>query len=87
MSPLFPDAQRSTSDAQRLAAEVAGKKSGDESPHSKEKDWPHAPVHRLSEHGTYIVTAGTLHKQHWFRGPERLDRLESALLRILKDSG
>ena len=76
---------RSTSEAQRLAAEVIAKESGDKSPHSK--DWPHAPVHRLSEHGTYIVTTGTLHKEHWFRGPERLDLLESALLRILKGYG
>ena len=59
--------------------------SGEKSPHSK--DWPHAPVHRLSEHGTYIVTAGTLNKLHHFRGPEWLDRLESALLRHMKDAG
>ncbi len=50
------------------------------------KDWPRAPMHRLSDHGTYIVTAGTLHKEHWFRGPERLDLLESALLRIMKNN-
>jgi putative transposase len=59
--------------------------SGDESPHSK--DWPHAPLHRLIEHGTYIVTAGTLHKEHWFRRPESLDLLESALLRLAKRFG
>lgn len=84
-SPLYLPASEATSAAQRLAAQVAGAKSGNELPHSK--DWPHAPVHRLSEHGTYIVTAGTLHKKHWFRGPERLDLLESALLRLLKESG
>ncbi len=44
------------------------------------RDWPHAPVHRVSEFGTYIVTAGTLHKQHLFRGAERLDLLERQLL-------
>jgi len=82
---LLGGGARSTSELQRLAAEVSAKKSGDESPHSK--DWPHAPVHRLSEHGTYIVTTGTLHKEHWFRGPERLDLLESALLQILKGYG
>jgi putative transposase len=60
-------------------------KSGEASPHSK--DWPHAPLHRLSEHGTYMVTAGTLRKEHWFRGAERLDYLESALLRIVKSNG
>jgi len=59
--------------------------SGDESPHSK--DWPHAPLHRISESGTYIVTAGTLHKEHWFRGPERLDLLQSRLLEVAKQFG
>jgi putative transposase len=72
----------SASDHQRLAARVAATESGDKSPHSK--DWPHAPIHRLSEHGTYIVTAGTLHKQHFFRGAQRLELLESTLLRTLK---
>jgi len=48
------------------------------------KDWPHAPVHRLSEHGTYIVTASTLHKEHFFRGEERLTLLENKLLHLAK---
>lgn len=51
------------------------------------RDWPHAPVHRLSEHGTYIVTAGTLHKEHRFRGPERLDLLETQLLTLARQHG
>lgn len=46
------------------------------------KDWPHAPLHRLSQYGTYIVTGGTLHKDHHFRGPVRLELLESALLSV-----
>ena len=50
-------------------------------------DWPHAPLHRLSEHGTYIVTAGTYQKEHFFRGPERLERLTSDLLRLCAESG
>jgi putative transposase len=90
-SPLSLALPGGTSEAQRLAAQVAAAKSGTTMlcmvpvPHSK--DWPHAPVHRLSEHGTYMVTAGTLHKEHWFRGPERLDLLESALLRLVKAFG
>ncbi|HTU17115.1 MAG TPA: hypothetical protein VMG10_03570 [Gemmataceae bacterium] len=48
------------------------------------KDWPHAPVHRLSEQGTYIVTASTLHKEHFFRGKERLTLLENMLLVLAK---
>jgi hypothetical protein len=38
--------------------------------------WPHAPSHRISEHGTWFVTAGTLHKRHRFRTAQRLDLLE-----------
>lgn len=49
--------------------------------------WPHAPLHRLSEHGTFIVTARTLHKEHLFRGRERLDLLESRLLTLAKQYG
>ncbi len=49
------------------------------------KDWPHAPVHRLSEHGTFIVTASTLHKQHFFRGRENLTLLHDALLGLAKE--
>jgi hypothetical protein len=46
---------------------------------SHAKDWPHAPVHRLSDCGTYLVTAGTLYKEHCFRGPDALNLLQSAL--------
>jgi putative transposase len=39
-------------------------------------DWHHAPLHRLTEAGAYIITAGTLHKARLFRTPKRLDMLE-----------
>jgi putative transposase len=42
--------------------------------------WPHAPLHQLSETGTYFVTAGTLHKQHFFRGYDSLSNLQKLLL-------
>jgi putative transposase len=47
---------------------------------SQSKDWPHAPLHRLNGKGKYIVTAGTLNKQHFFGTRELLDLLESGLL-------
>jgi len=50
-------------------------------PHSK-TDWPHSPVHRLSEVGAYMVTCGTYLKQHRFGGNERLRFLCDALLRL-----
>jgi putative transposase len=51
------------------------------------RDWPHAPLHRLSEYGTYPVTAGTFRKEHHFRAPDRLDYLEAALLAAAKEVG
>ena len=34
------------------------------------KCWPHAPLHRLVGKGAFIVTAGTLSKEHFFRDAE-----------------
>ena len=45
-------------------------------------DWPHAPVHRLSEAGAYMVTCGTYMKQHFFRGEDCLRLLHDALLSL-----
>jgi putative transposase len=43
-------------------------------------DWPHAPMHRLSESGgTYMVTCATYKKEHFFHSPGRLDRLLATL--------
>jgi putative transposase len=39
----------------------------------RSRDWPHAPIHRLGEHGAYIVTAGTYLNQPYLSTPERLD--------------
>ena len=44
--------------------------------------WPHAPLHRLSQVGTYFVTVGTYLKQHYFRGPARLRVLHRGLLTV-----
>jgi putative transposase len=44
-------------------------------------------VHRISQEGTYIVTAATLDKAHLFRGADRLDHLEKALLAGAKQAG
>ena len=43
--------------------------------------WPHAPLHRLSSAGTYIVTVGTYGKQTFFTDGERLSGLQSGLLK------
>ena len=44
-------------------------------------DWPHAPIHRLGGKGTYIVTAGTLNKEHHFRDAVALEFLQTELLK------
>src|SRR5215470_12393511 len=41
--------------------------------------WHHRPVHLFAPNTSYIVTAGTLHKQHYFQGVERLQRLQEEL--------
>lgn len=51
------------------------------------KDWPHAPLHRLTGKGAYLVTAGTYHKKHIFRTPQLLDFLESRLLILAGEHG
>ena len=47
--------------------------------------WPHAPPHELSAAGTFMVTAGTYLKAHYFRTHSRLDVLHRGLLTVAKD--
>src|SRR5204862_392963 len=49
--------------------------------------WPHAPMHQLSENGTYFVTAGTYLKAHHFRGSDRLRVLHRGLLTVAQEYG
>jgi len=49
--------------------------------------WPHAPLHRLSQNGTFFVTAGTYLKQHHFHGKARLAVLHRGLLTVARDFG
>jgi putative transposase len=49
--------------------------------------WPHAPTHRLSENGTYFVTAGAYQKQHFFREHVRLDVVQRGLLTVATEYG
>jgi len=48
------------------------------------KDWPHAPIHRLDSHGIYVVTAATLHKDNLFQTADKLTLLENTLLGLAK---
>lgn len=83
MSPLKQSADMSAHS--KISDMSPQQKSGDMSPHPKV--WHHAPLHRLEEQGIYMVTAGTLHKEHFFRSPERLDLLQDHLFAYAKDFG
>ncbi|HEV7799161.1 MAG TPA: transposase [Pyrinomonadaceae bacterium] len=48
------------------------------------KDWPHAPIHRISSEGIYMVTGATLHKAHLFPTTEKLGLMEHELLTLAK---
>ena len=52
-----------------------------------EISWPHAPLHRLTEHGIYFVTAATLQHAHHFRTKERLEVLHRGLLKVCAEHG
>jgi putative transposase len=53
----------------------------------RETAWPHAPTHRLSEAGTYFVTAATYRKEHFFRGRGRIEVLHRGLLSVAHEFG
>jgi putative transposase len=41
-----------------------------------------APCHMFNSKGTYMVTAGTSYKEHFFKKPEHLDFLQSSLFQL-----
>jgi len=43
-------------------------------------DWPHAPVHRLSGTGAYMVTGATYRKAHYLRTAQHLNLVQDTLL-------
>ncbi len=50
-------------------------------------DWPHAPVHRLTGAGAYMITAGTYQKQRFFPGHDRLGYVRTALFAVAREHG
>ena len=61
--------------------------SADLSPPARKMPWPHAPLHELTQCGTYFVTVGTYLKQHYFRGSQRLRVLHRGLLTVAERFG
>jgi putative transposase len=54
---------------------------------SRHSDWPHAPAHRMTDAGAYIVTAGTLNKICYFKAPALLDLVLDYLFSISAEFG
>ena len=48
------------------------------------KDWPHAPIHRLGSDGVFMITGATLHKQLFFSTAAKLTLLEDEILTLAK---
>ena len=66
---------------------TAGKRPATDMTASRKVPWPHAPRHRLSDSGTYFLTASTYQKHHYFRGADRLQVLHRGLLTVARDFG
>jgi putative transposase len=50
----------------------------------RQKDWPHAPIHRLGSDGVYMITGATLYSQLIYSTPEKLTLLENEILTLAK---
>ena len=49
------------------------------------ESWPHAPPHYFTPHGTYIITAATLHRKPLFDSDAKLDLFRDTTLEFARD--
>jgi len=49
------------------------------------ENWPHAPPHYFTAHGTYIITAAMLHRKPLFNSGTKLDFLCDTTFELAKD--
>ncbi len=49
--------------------------------------WPHAPLHRMTERGIYMVTAGIYRKEHLIGTPDRLSLVRDLLFALAEKHG
>ena len=49
------------------------------------RSWPHAPPHRLSEAGVYLITARTRHQAHLLHTPEWRDWFQQLLFDVFAE--
>ena len=45
-------------------------------------EWPHFPAHIFDFKGSYMVTGGTLYKEHFFKTPTELNLLQDNLFKL-----
>jgi len=50
-------------------------------------DWPHSPLHRLTESGAYMITCGTYLKKHHLNSRLRLDYFQDLLFHTAEEFG
>jgi putative transposase len=49
------------------------------------ENWPHAPPHYFTAHGTYIITAATLHRKPLFDSGAKLDVLRDTTFELARN--
>ena len=49
------------------------------------QSWPHAPPHHFTPHGTYIITAATLHRKPLFDCGAKLDLLRDTTFELARN--
>jgi putative transposase len=54
---------------------------------TEQRHWPHSPIHKYDEAGTYMITAGTYKKQHFLNTHEKLNFVRDSLFKIAEELG
>ena len=49
------------------------------------ESWPHAPPHYFTPHGTYMITAATLHRKPLFDSDAKLDLFRDTIFEFARD--
>jgi len=49
------------------------------------ESWPHAPPHYFTSHGTYLITAATLHRKRLFDSGAKMDLLRDTTFELAKN--
>ncbi len=61
--------------------------SGKNMEQENKNNWPHAPIHKISQSGTYMVTSGTYRKEHFLNTSARKTRFMNLFFELSKKYG